>query len=221
MLSNRKNEAIDKTTDTLQQRDRCLGCNRSRATCFCGFIKPFDTQTRFVLLMHPKEYKRQTTGTGRMTHQGLRNSEILVNVNFSDSKRLNTLLNDSSYYPVILYPGEDSINLSNNDPFEIPLRKTLLIIILDGTWRLAKKIRTASTNLHGIPRICFTPEAASRYCFKRQPADFCVSTIEATYYLLDILDKRGIENLHGIHSSLLDAFDSLVRYQLSYIDSNT
>lgn len=212
-----RDHILNQPYDTLPKRDRCLVCNRSRATCFCGFVTPFETLTRFVLLMHPKEYKEQTTGTGRLTHRALKNSELIMGVNLTENKRLNSLLTDPSFYPVILYPGHTSINLSQCTNFDVPPRKKLLIIILDGTWRLAKKIQSASANLHDVPRVCFTPPTASRFLIKRQPAKVCVSTIEATHHLLDILDKFGIEDLKGVHFSLLDAIDSLVRFQVNYM----
>ncbi len=201
------------------ERDRCYVCNRSKATCFCGFVTPFDTNTRFVLLMHPKEFKEQTTGSGRLTHRALKNSEILMGVDFTDDKRLNSLLNDPAYYSVVVYPGRKSVNISECETSIFPPDKKLLVILLDGTWRHAKRIKKMSPNLHTIPEIGFTPPALSRFYIKRQPAPVCVSTIEATYYLLGILEKFGIEKLDDKHATLLNAIDSIVNFQVEYISS--
>ncbi|OGS35894.1 MAG: hypothetical protein A2293_17155 [Elusimicrobia bacterium RIFOXYB2_FULL_49_7] len=199
------------------QRDRCLQCNRSRATCFCGFVKPFDTQTRFVLLMHPKEFKRQKTGTGRLTRLSLRHSEIIMGCDFSADDRVRRLLADPGYYPVLLFPGPGSLNLSQGHALTPPEGKTLLIMVIDGTWAMAKKIIRFSDNLRALPRIHFTPSVLSRFHIKRQPAAHCVSTIEAVYYLLDILDRQGMEALEGRHTSLLETIDSLVNFQKRYV----
>ncbi|WP_373943497.1 hypothetical protein [Polaribacter sejongensis] len=32
---------------------------RSSSTCICKYISTLHTQTRFVILMHPKEYKKE------------------------------------------------------------------------------------------------------------------------------------------------------------------
>lgn len=198
-------------------RELCLICNRSRATCFCGFVKPFDTQARFVLLMHPKEFKRQSTGTGRLASLALRNSGILMGVDFTDDATFNQILSDRRYHPVILFPGNGSVNLSEGDALHVPQGKTLLIVVLDGTWRLARKIMHMSKNLHTLPRICFTPKELSRFRIKRQPEAYCVSTIEAVHHLLDVMETRGLERLDGRHDTLIEAIDSLVRFQESYI----
>jgi len=209
--------SLIRTQPEERQRDRCLRCNRSRATCFCGFVKPFDTRTRFVLLMHPKEFKHQTTGTGRMTRIALRNSEIIMGLDFSQDPRLTTLLADAQYHTVLLFPGPGSLNLSQGNALAIPEGKKLQILLVDGTWAMAKKIIRLNGNLQALPRIHFTPAALSRFHIKRQPAAHCVSTIEAVYYLLDILETRGLEKLEGRHVPLLDAIDSLVSFQKRYI----
>ncbi len=204
-----------------RQRDLCLKCNRSVATCFCGFARPFDTNTRFVLLMHPKEFKRQKTGTGRLTKLSLNNSEIIMGVDFNESWRLKELFADARYFPVVLFPGRGSVNLSQDDALAVPSGKSLLIIIIDATWRLAKKIMYVSGCLHALPRICFTPPALSRFKIKKQPEDYCVSTIEAVHHLLTDLEKRGLEQLNNKHSVLIETIDSLVDFQMKYINSST
>jgi DTW domain-containing protein len=212
----RRRSAVVSQVPAEKQRDLCIQCNRSRATCFCGFVKPFDTRTRFVLLMHPKEYKHQKTGTGRLTKLSLRNSEIIMGDDFTEDRRLAKLLNDESLYPVVLFPGRGSVNLSEGHPLTVPEGKTLLIFVIDGTWRLARKVMRLSSNLQTLPRICFTPANLSRFRIKKQPAKHCVSTIEAAYYLLDILEARGFERLQGRHASLIEALDSLVTFQVEH-----
>ncbi|MBP5752857.1 MAG: DTW domain-containing protein, partial [Treponema sp.] len=88
--------------------DICFKCLRPLASCFCSDLKQVDTSIKFVFLMHPKEAKRQRTGTGRLASIRLPGSLILVGVDFTDNPHLNALLNDEKYYPVLLYPGEDA-----------------------------------------------------------------------------------------------------------------
>ena len=48
--------------------------------------------------MHPKEAYKQKTGTGRLAHLTLEDSEIIVGVDFTDNPRLNTLITDEKYF---------------------------------------------------------------------------------------------------------------------------
>ena len=52
-------------------REICYKCLRSKENCFCRFLNPFDSGIKFVILMHPKEAKRQRTGTGRIAAAGI------------------------------------------------------------------------------------------------------------------------------------------------------
>ncbi|WP_233890665.1 DTW domain-containing protein, partial [Tenacibaculum piscium] len=82
------------------------------SSCICKHINHIQTKTRFIILMHPKEYKKEKNGTGRMTSLQLENSEIIVGVDFTNNKRVNEILNNEKNSSFLLYPGEDSFNLS-------------------------------------------------------------------------------------------------------------
>ena len=88
--------------------DRCLKCFKPESVCLCKYTKEIDTGVKFILLMHPKEFKKQRTGTGYLAHICLKDSEIIVGLDFSKNQRLMELLHDPQYYPVLMYPGEDA-----------------------------------------------------------------------------------------------------------------
>ena len=201
-------------TSTEKRRDLCLVCNRSRSTCFCKYTQPFATRTRFVILMHPREYKRQRTGTGRVTRLSLTNSEILVGVDFTHHDRLLDLLQSAAYFPVLLFPGDDSFAASSAGFRAAVANKTPLVIILDATWSSARKMLRSSANLQALPKVSFEAADASRFVIKRQPREFCLSTIEAVYRTLDALEASGLENLQGRHQALMHTLDQIVDFQL-------
>ncbi|WP_413774268.1 DTW domain-containing protein [Polaribacter sp. PL03] len=37
-------------------RTTCYKCMSPKSTCICKHIRPFNTKTRFIILMHPKKY---------------------------------------------------------------------------------------------------------------------------------------------------------------------
>ena len=89
--------------------ERCYKCFRPISHCLCEYAKPeIDSGIKFLFLMHPKEAKHQRTGTGRLSHVALKDSEILVGLDFSKDQRFNQLMNDPQYFPVMMYPGEDA-----------------------------------------------------------------------------------------------------------------
>lgn len=101
---------------------RCYNCFRPNEFCLCSFATPpIETGVKFIFLMHPKEAKRQRTGTGRLAHLCLADSEILQGLEFSQNARLCDLLGDERFLPVLMYPGSDALNV-NDEHF----RKLLL-----------------------------------------------------------------------------------------------
>ena len=153
------------------KRTLCLACRQPTFTCFCRYVEAFDSGIRFVILIHDIEFKRRIA-TGRLSHLCLKNSEIIRGTDYSQNTKVNELLNDSNYHSVIMYPGPKSKNLTSLKSEErdqiSPDGKPLQIVVIDGTWNTARKMLRLSTNLHRLPRVCFTPEKPSRFRVRKQ-----------------------------------------------------
>jgi DTW domain-containing protein YfiP len=205
-------------------RQLCVKCLQPGFGCYCSLVAPFDPKIKFLILIHPIEVRRRIA-TGRMTHLILKNSELLQGQDYSQNKRLNELLADPQYDPLVLYPGKTSINLSEA-PEEVTKalfrsQKTPLVLVIDGTWATAKKMMRESTNISGLPRICFTPPTASRFRVRKQPGVNCYSTIEAVHHCIELMSKSVEFDLNSrAHDNLIEVFDSMVERQLKYIDIN-
>lgn len=184
------------------------------SSCICKHINPFHTKTRFVILMHPKEYKKERNGTGRMTKLQLENSEIIVGVDFTNNKRVNEILNKEKESSFLLYPGEDNFNLSIRKSSEITsfLGEAPHIFILDGTWPCARKMLKMSSNLQKLKRVSFDNKIKSKFIIKQQPASLCLSTIESVYTVLDLLNKESFEQCDT--KSFLIPFEKMIEYQI-------
>jgi len=185
----------------------CYRCFWPKSLCWCASIEPMATRSRFVFLMHPKEFRHEKAGTGRLTHLCLTDSELHVGIGFDDDRSVQALLNDPANFPVLLYPGSTARNLSTgeftaNDVGE----RRLTVVVLDGTWSCARKMLRLSSTLQRLPLIMFTPSVSSRFVIKQQPQHGCLSTLEAVHELLGALEKSGLDHyrLPGQLPSLLD-----------------
>lgn len=172
------------------------------------------TQTRFVFLMHPKEFKQEKAATGRLTHLCLPNSELHMGVSFADDASVNRLIEDPANFPVLLYPGEQARNLSRGElaPAELGARQ-LVVFLLDATWACARKMLRLSGNLQGLPRIMFTTSAPSRYVIKQQPQAGCLSTLEAVHETLLALERSGLDR-YALPDQLLGLFQRMQQFQI-------
>jgi DTW domain-containing protein YfiP len=115
---------------------------------------------------------------------------------------------------MLLYPSKGALNLSDNgfSGALLPGRQ-LLVILLDATWRNAKKMFNRSLTLQKLPRIMFVPREKSRYVIKKQPHDWCLSTLEAAHELLLALEKSGLDNYER-PSQMLDLFARMQQHQI-------
>lgn len=179
-----------------------------------------ETRTRFVFLMHPKEFKHEKAATGRLTHLCLARSEVHMGVVFDHHDAVQALIHDPRNLPVLLYPGREAVNLSAPDASpafaslaEQLRERTLVVFLLDATWALGRKMLRLSQTLQRLPRIMFTPSAPSRYVIKQQPHEGCLSTLEATHELLRALEAAGLDG-YALPAQLLGLFDRMQEIQL-------
>ncbi|WP_341220568.1 tRNA-uridine aminocarboxypropyltransferase [Polaribacter atrinae] len=199
-----------------EPRIKCYKCMRSSSTCICKYISSLQTKTRFIILMHPKEYKKEKKGTGTMTNLQLENSEIIVGVDFTNNERINELLIQENSTSFLLYPGKDSFNLSTRKSAEIQtvIGNNANIFILDGTWPCARKMLKLSTNLQALKRVSFDNKIISKFIIKQQPDPLCLSTIESVYKVLNLLNKADLEQCDT--KDFLIPFEKMIAYQLEY-----
>lgn len=202
-------------------RVTCYRCFWPRDLCWCGSLTPMETRTRFVFLMHPKEFKQEKAATGRLTHLCLHRSEIHMGIAFDEHEAVQELIRDPAHFPVLLYPGREALDLGAAAGDRAALAaftgqlagRRLVVFLLDATWSLGRKMLRLSPSLQRLPRIMFTPSAPSRYVIKQQPHPGCLSTLEATHELLLALARAGLDH-YPQPEQLLRVFDRMQDYQL-------
>ena len=194
--------------------EKCYKCYKPVSACLCKFIQEIDCGIKFVFLMHTKEAKRQRTGTGSLAHISLKNSEIIVGLEFSKNARFQELLHSDKYFPVLMYPGEDAWTTQKEGFKEELNGRKLLAIIIDSTWFCSKKMIKLSTNIMALPKLSFSGEYRSIFTFKREPHPECVSTIETCYYLIREFQESGLIEKTSNPESLMDAFKMMIKFQL-------
>ncbi len=201
-------------------REYCPLCLFTLKTCYCSKIKPFDPKIKFVILIHQLEIDRKIA-TGRLSHLILDKSELIPGHDYTLNQRVNELVQDDQYYPVVLFPGEGSINLT---PFSFekkqslfPQNKTLLVFVIDGTWATARQTMRMSSNLTKLTRISFELTKLSNFRVRKQPKpEFC-STVEAIHQTIELLgSSRGFAVSTRLHDNLIDVFNYMVEQQLSF-----
>lgn len=203
---------------SFKREEFCFKCFRLQKNCLCHLIKPFDTKTHFVLLMHPMEAKKEKMGTGRISIACLKNSSMITGIDFTEDDVVNDIINDPKNYCVVLYPGEKSLNITSDDvaPLHNLQNKNLRLVVflIDGTWPCAKKMMKLSLNINSLSRVSFTANHESLFSIKEQPAEFCLSTLESIHFFLSESERRGLETLAGSQENMLDVFKEMINFQI-------
>ena len=182
----------------------------------CEYITPIETQTRFVILMHPKEFRKTKNGTGHFTNLSLKNCEIFVGIDFTKHTEINEILNNKNNNCFVLYPAENSINL-NKESIGSEGKNNVLFLI-DSTWPCSRAMLTASPNINALHKVSFTHTKSSAFIFKEQPKEYCLSTIESTLCVLELLNHHKHEAISTQSlKGFLKPFHKMVEYQLSHM----
>ena len=182
----------------------------------CGYISAVETETKFVILMHPKEFKKVKNNTGFFTHLSLSNSEVFIGIDFSNHNQINEIIKTHDSY--ILFPSDDALNLSTTNPKKSSQK--LAIFIIDATWACAKKIFTQSQNLQMLKHMSFETLQTSKYEIKVQPQEHYLSTIESTLVVLELLNNWKIESVSSSSlENFLTPFFKMIEYQKKIINN--
>ena len=191
---------------TNEGRDFCFACRKIPQDCLCQDIPSIDNNIALAMLQHPHE-RTMPISTGKLTFKSLTNAIFRSGVSFDQDKVFEDWVTTYKT-PVLLFPSPQAIDIADVDPPDA-------LIVLDGTWREAKKMRFLSQNLQALPQVKFVAPHPSRYRIRKEPHPEFFSTIEAVHHCLSWWDKDCS------YDDLLKLFDKMVEKQLAYIGKNT
>lgn len=196
-----------------ENRQKCYKCYRPASSCMCKHIHNIKTKTKFIILMHPKEFKKVKNGTGHLTHLALENSELFVGIDFTNHQKINEII--KKYDSYVMYPSKEALNISQTNPQN---ERDMAIFIIDSTWSCSMKMIRESKNLQALRHMSFDSTKLSQFKIKQQPAEFCLSTIESTLSVLELLNKYEIENIkQNDLEEFLNPFEQMIEYQQKII----
>lgn len=171
---------------TSESRAFCQQCDFLKSRCLCDTLKSIPNNVHLIVLQHPSETKHPLN-TVRIMKKSFKEMTVMVGEDFTNDLKLNTLLCDSKNKCALLYPAQDAQVLETAPTASETITHLLLI---DGTWRKAKKIYLSSPNLQKIPAIKLAPEEKSDYRIRKAPAENALSTLEASVEALKILEPK-------------------------------
>ncbi|MBV1787744.1 DTW domain-containing protein [Marinobacterium sp. D7] len=168
--------------------ERCEACRLPTESCICEHRAEVAAQCQFWLLMHHNEFYKPTN-TGRLIADSLAGTRIFEWSRTEPPQALLDALNDPRYAPCIVFPAGDDYR---DRMIDAPVDDTRIpvFIILDGTWRQARRMFRHSRYLQHLPVIEPKTQRLSRYSLRRSTVDHHLCTAEVAIALLEQFNEQ-------------------------------
>lgn len=157
-----------------------------------------------LFLQHPNE-RKMPVNTARLADLSLARSRLVHGVSFTPDHAVIRDLLQRREKVGVLFPSPRAKEL-REAPEDLET-----LVILDGTWREAKKMLHLSPVLHELPHYAFVPDAPSNYRIRKEPDEDFISSIEATVAALRIAERAPEK-----YGELLALFDRMVDRQVDF-----
>lgn len=171
---------------------RCEACLLPQNDCICAAKPRVSSNCAFCFIMYTGEVYKPSN-TGRLIADVISDNHAFVWDRTRPDPQLLALLQQPDYVPVLVFPhqyAETERHISNPLALVQNNHKKLLFIMLDGTWREAKKM-FKSPYLAQMPVLGIQPEQASVYQLREAAHLHQLCTAEVAIEVL----KLAAENM--------------------------
>lgn len=176
-----------------QSENRCEKCSLFNPLCICALSPNLTLDTRVVIVMHIREIPL-TTNTARLATLSLTNSELRLRGVRGEELDCRDIPADSEYYPVVLFPSEDAIEITPEWAAGVRAQgKKISLVVPDGNWKQCSKVSRRVAGLENLPRVKLPLGRPSEYILRKEPRPECLCTFEAVIRALGILHGRVVE----------------------------
>ena len=192
---------------------RCEKCRIGLSHCICELTPNVKSNAGFLLLMYDTEILKPSN-TGKLIADVVPDTYAFLWSRTETNKELLALLNDDQWQPFVVFPeqyaevGREIIN----DSVQVNKGKRPLFVMLDGSWREAKKMFRKSPYLNKFPVVSFNPEVSennelmSRYQIRQAVVSNQFATAEVAARVLDMCGEQ-------VNANILDLWFDVFNYQ--------
>lgn len=211
-----------------QRVKRCDLCRLAKQYCICT-IAPnkniIDTKAGFLLLMYDTEVLKPSN-TGKLIADLIPDTFAFLWSRTTKNDELLALLNDQKWQPFVVFPQEyaEAERSVFTKKITCETGKRPLFVMLDGSWREAKKMFRKSPYLDKYPLVSFDPKELinsntpmaedkvspvgenSRYTVRKTSLEHQFSTAEVAARVLEMSGEQS-------NGHLLDLWFDVFNYQ--------
>lgn len=197
------------------KRPICQACTRPLRNCICALVKPVANLVEVLILQHPDEAPNSKNTAG-LLHLSLKNTRLQIGESFAAADLTGWLIADQKQ-PLLLYPEiteYKALGLAAPQPplSADQLKPNLLrLVVIDATWRKSRKMIYLNAALQSLPRMTLADSPESLYKIRKAHSENQLSTLEASCYALQQLEKHKVD-----YAPLLTAMSLFVAQQSAF-----
>ncbi|MBY5983878.1 MULTISPECIES: tRNA-uridine aminocarboxypropyltransferase [Halomonas] len=166
---------------------RCEGCNLPELNCLCPYQAKADSRVQVWLMTHPLEHHKPTN-TGRLIADVLATTRVFTWYRTAPDDTLLALLADPRYAPFVVFPDDQPDYADRVVEVEAVTQvedaRIPVLILLDGTWRQARRIFRKSPYLEHLPVLPLRTDRLTRYQLRKPASQAHLCTAEVAAELL-------------------------------------
>jgi len=201
---------FDSRKEFIERGNRCPDCVLVKKFCVCESLKTLSCEVpgyRVAVLMNQREQYR-SSNTAKVIERVV-GGETYIDGLEDYWARFEALMEEYSGRSFVLFPSENSIEFESLQGYlkaSDRKSKDVLIIVVDGTWRQARRLnQKISTH---VPRVKITPTTLSKFLCRRQTRVDRVCTAEAlSLLLLDMGFSEASKQMDAGISTLVEGFN--------------
>lgn len=178
---------------------RCPDCRLPAEVCICEWRTQVGARCHFWLLTHRYELYKPTN-TGRLIDDCIAQTRIFEWSRTEPGQDLLDALDDPTYAPCLVFPAGDDYQhrMLDADMLADGDKRIPVFIILDGTWRQARRMFRHSRYLQHLSVVEPQTDRLTRYKLRRSKVDHHLCTAEVAIALLEqIGDEAAAGHLEG------------------------
>lgn len=182
-----KVDRIYKVKQITSLYESCNECGLPIINCICDKSPKVSTRAKFWILSSEREFYRPSNTARLIKLLNPDSTELFRWERTSNPEQLIKNISMENYTAFVLFPAENEDIEKRIVQFEVT-EKIPAFIILDGTWKEARRIFQKSDFLKGLPVVSIEKNYASNYDLRRGAAEGNLCTIEAA---IEILKMNG------------------------------
>ena len=167
---------------------RCRRCHAPRELCYCALLPEVHTETRISIVVHRNELDR-ATATANTAHICLPNSRVFPFGLAGRDFEIDALLGTTGT-ALCLFPEAHAEVLDTALIAALP--PPIHLIVPDGSWAQAKRIRRRTPALQSVRVVKLPPQGISQYQLRYAQEAHQLCTLEAIACALGLIEGGAV-----------------------------